>query len=44
MRIGVNTIPLYLGQIGEMERTARETLKVLEEAASIGTHPTHTHR
>jgi len=26
------------------ERTARETLKVLEEAASIGTHPSHTHR
>ena len=26
------------------ERTARETLKVLEEAASIGTHPIHTHR
>ena len=26
------------------ERTARETLKVLEEAASIGRRPTHTHR
>ena len=26
------------------EKTARETLKVLEEAASIGTHPSHTHR
>ena len=26
------------------ERTAHETLKVLEEAASIGPHPTHTHR
>jgi glycosyltransferase involved in cell wall biosynthesis len=26
------------------ERTARETLKVLEEAASIGTHHSHTHR
>jgi hypothetical protein len=42
MRIGGNTIPLYPGQIGGMERTAREALKVLEEAASIGRRPTNS--